>query len=325
MMRGELLTEKGLRHFNYGFIISMVSYGIIGILFLALLIALPNIDNETGPFGNPFGFWAPVAWFIIGVVIAFFVLFIGLIFFLIGLLSLNNGRWEFGMRHSATFQKGMVLVIIGFIIALFGGAGFGLLSSFVGVVTTILISLGLMYMIQEISDQATRQLLLYATITYVSISVITAIVSLTLLLTLFGGPGFDVFWLIAIIPIGLGSLSIIPLAMFFIAYKRTYYRINKREIQPMPPPPMMPYPMPYPSPYQPYPPQYQQPYQYPQAAPPPQYPPPNIGIKAMPRDYSQSQGYQGQGSQGSIRCTSCGANIPSGVNVCPVCFAEQRY
>jgi MFS family permease len=322
MMQGELLTEKGLRHFNYGFVISMVAYGIIGILFLTLLITFPNVEDDEVPFGGPFGFWGPVVWFLIGIVLAIFVLLVSLIFFLIGLLSLNNGRWEFGMRHSSTFQKGMLFVIVGFVISLFGGAGFGILGSFVGVVTTVLISLGLMYMILEISDESTRRLLLYSAIMFISISVISAIISLFLLLALFNfdGPGFNNIWLLTVIPVGLGSLNIIPLGMFFIAYRRTYYRINKREIKPIPPPPMIPYPMPYP-PYPQYPPQYPQPYQYPQRIPPPQYPPPNIGIKAMPQGYSQPQGYV---PPGSIRCTSCGATIPRGVNVCPVCFAEQK-
>ncbi len=315
MIPAELHTEKGLRYFKYGFEWSMIFYGIIAILFIGAMVAMQFTD--TGGSTGIIGIWTPFMWFSFGILFAYLILFIALIFFFLGLLSMSNGRWEFGFHHANLFQKGMIFLLIGFVISMFGGMGFGMMGSFVGVITSILISFGLYYLIQGIVDEKARRLLWTGVIFYIIIGITSAVASLLLWFMIFSPfGGFDGFWLMTMIPLGIGTFNIIPLWMFHTVYKRTYLRVKNREIQPVPipPPMMMPYPMAYPPYYPGYPPQNPQ---------PPGTQPANIGIKPVQQIGIKPQGNVYQVPQETVRCSSCGTTIPKGSSFCLACGKEQ--
>ena len=215
-------------------------------------------------------------------------------------------------------------------------------AAIVGIFTSIILALGLIYMIQEIADEQGQKLLWTAGILYIIISVVTAIVNIWLIYSL-GltdlGSGTEPIaedamarlLSTAMIPIAIGSLALIPIFIFFLAYRRTYQRVKNREIQPVP------IPAPFGAPYQPYPP-YQQypppqapypPYpQYPPQQPPPQYPPYQGG---PPQHYPPQQDIGVKPTQTGPppavspiatevqRCVYCGSGVPKGAANCPAC------
>jgi hypothetical protein len=329
-MRGEIQTEKGLRYFNYGFMIALVAYGIMIFLSLAILIALVSQPDEPQDFIGDFGLFGPFVWFSIGMAVINLIFLFSCIFFLVGIMYFSQGKWEFGPAHSNNNQKGILFLIIGFVIIIFGGMGFGPFGNIFGVVTAIMVSLGFTYMIQEITDESGKNMLRIGTIVWVVVSVIAAMITFWFFFMIFdpdpfmGINGFDQFiWQMAI-PMATSTFSIIPLFLFFMVYRRTYFRVRNREIQPvpLPPPPMMPYYMGYPPYYPPYPPQYSRPpQQYPQ--PPPQGAYGGIGIKPMgpgsgrPADSSQGNPYE------TKNCVKCRSIIPKSHSVCPVCNTRQ--
>lgn len=331
-MPGEIRTEKGLRYFNYGLMIALVAYAIMIILALTILIVLVSQPDEPQGFIGDFGLFGPFAWFVIGMAIINLIFFVSCIFFLLGIMYFSQGKWEFGPVHSATNQKGMLFLIIGFVIIIFGGMGFGPFGNIFGVVTAIMVSLGFTYMIQEISDESGKNMLRMGTIVWVVVSVIAAMISFWFFLMIFdpdpfiGINGLDPFIWQMVIPVATSTFSIIPLFIFFSTYRRTYERVRSREIRPMPlpPPPMMPYyPMPYPPYYPPYPPQYQQPQQYRQPPPQGAYGGGGIGIKPMGQVPSQPVTSAQGDPYETKNCISCRSIIPKTYSVCPVCNTQQ--
>jgi hypothetical protein len=327
---GELRNEKGLRFFNYGLMIALIAYVIMIFLSLAVLIALASQPEEPNDFFGDFGLFGPFAWFFIGSAVLNFIFLIACIFFLMGIMYFSSGKWEFGPVHSQTQQKGMIFLIVGFVLIIFGGMGLGPISNIFGVAVAIMVSLGFTYMIQEISDESGRNMLRMGTIAWVVVSVIAALISFWFFFMIFdpdpfvGINGWNAFIWQLVIPVASSTFSIIPLYIFFMAYRRTYERVRSRQIRPvpLPPPPMMPYyPMPYPGYYPPYPPQYQQPQQYQQ--PPPQGAYGGIGIKPMGQVPSQPVDPNSPNPYETKTCRSCRTKIPKNFNVCPVCQARQ--
>jgi hypothetical protein len=331
MMQGELNTEKGLRYFNYGFILYMISLAVLLLLLIGFLSMLPDMladaDETTAE-----DLMAPLLGLIAGLCLGIIVILIALLLFLMGLLSLNNGKNEFGEPHANSFQKGVIFIVISIVVGIFGGVAGQVGSAVVSIFTAIMMALGLIYLIQEITDEQGQKLLWTAGILYIIIAVVSAIVNIWLFYSLgladLGAgaePSEDLvaeYFSAIMIPIAIGSLALIPILIFFFAYRRTYLRVKNREIQPVPlqmpfgPPPGYPQ-APYP-PYPQYPPQGPPPY-----SPPPQqhpYPPPqqNIGVKPGP------PGGPPPGAVAPIatevrRCVYCGSGVPKGAATCPAC------
>jgi hypothetical protein len=219
-------------------------------------------------------------------------------------------------------------LIIGFVLIIFGGMGFGFISPIFGVVIAFLLSFGFTYLIQEITDENGKSMLRIATIVFVVINVVAALIVFWSFFLMFdpdpfgGINGFDQFlWQMAV-PLVTSSFTLIPLFLFFTVYRRTYFRVRNREIRPLPPPPMMPYPMAYPGYYPPpYPPQYGPPQQY--AQPPPQGVYGGIGIKPMGQAPSQPVDPNSPNPYETKYCVKCRSIIPKTYSVCPVCNTRQ--
>jgi hypothetical protein len=342
-MMGELNTEKGLKYFTYGFILYMISLAVLLIMLIAFISMLPSMISDADDVQAD-DILAPLLGLAAGMCLGIIVIFIALIFFLLGLVSLNSGKMEFGEAHSNSYQKGIILIIVSIVVGIFGGIAGQVGAAVVGIFTAIMMALGLIYLIQEIADEQGQKLLWTAGILYIIISVVSAIVNIWLFYSL-GladiGTGTEPVAEDAManalsalmIPLAIGSLALIPILIFFLAYRRTYMRVKNREIQPVPMPTPFGAPFPPPAPYPPYP-GYppQAPYPpypgYPPQQPPPQYPPQQGG---PPQHYPPQQDIgikpMQTGPPPTVspiatevrRCVYCGSGVPKGAANCPAC------
>ena len=278
MVPMELKTEKGIKYFSYGFIFYIIA---LAILFVVLIAALGSISSliEDPDNVDESEVWGALAGLIAGICLGISIIAIALIMFLIGLMVIHGGKKEFGPQHEKITTKGVVFIFAGIAVNFIGGAIGGIGSSITGVVVAILLGMGLLYLIYEISDVKTKNLLWIGVILYVIVSIVMAAVMVWLYTSydfmegqMDQGSEVDEEQVNSIlgaatIAMGISSLGLIPMVIFFMAYWRTYLRIKNREIQSV----MPSYPPPYPGipPQPPYPPAYPPP-QY----PPPQYPPP---------------------------------------------------
>lgn len=319
MMPMESKTEKGLKYFGYGFILYIVGLAVLFVLLIAFFSLLPSMVDD--PENAETEILAPLLGLAAGLCLGILFMIIALIIFLVGLIAINTGRTEFGEPHANSASRGTVLVIIGFLIGLFGGIAGQIGSSIVGIFSTILIALGLIYLIYEIADDKGKQMLWIAGILYIVISIISAVITIWLFSTYdlydvgteAGATEEEVLGNVSaamMLAMGIGSFALIPFLLFLLAYRRTYLRVKNREIQPMAPMYPMPYAGPYPPGYPPYPP-------YPPS--PPSYPPP------VQQQYYPAQpiGYKEPIPSETKHCVFCGASIPMGATICPRCGKKQ--
>lgn len=281
MIPMETKTEKGVKLFSYGFIFYILALAILLIVLIAVLGSISSMISDPDNVDESDAIGA-IAGLIAGVCLGIFIILVALILFLLGLIGINNGKKEFGPQHEKTTNKGAIFIIIGVIASFTGSWVGGIGSSIIGVVVAIFIGMGILYLIYEISDEKTKNLLWIAAILYVIVAIISAAVMVWLYTSydfmegeIEEGEEVDEAQInsamgAATIALGVSSLGLIPMAVFFIAYRKTYMRLKNREIQPiMPTYPVVPPPPPYPPSYPP--PQYPPP-QYPPPAYPPRYP-----------------------------------------------------
>ncbi|UCG69803.1 MAG: hypothetical protein JSV09_01920 [Thermoplasmata archaeon] len=345
MMAQELNTEKGLKYFSYGFVLYMIALALLFIVLIALIVSIDEIaaiDEEQ----DPEEVLGPLVGFFAGLCLGGLFIFIAYILFLVGLIMIYSGRMEFGEIHANSVSKGTLFVGIGIIVSLVGGSIAGFLmgtigSSVVGIVTAIFISLGTIYLIFEISDEKGKQMLWTGGILYVVVAIVSAAVIIWLFLYLdlidvgTGTEDVNAITPALLIPLAVGSIALIPILIFYMAYRRAYWRVKNREIQPLPPlypqpfagpyppgyPPGHPGYPPYPGPYQPYPPYQPPPYQ------PPQQPIEQPGEVAQPVATPGTPVQPQAATPEPIRiknCPHCGTQIPIGSTVCPVCKKEMK-
>lgn len=304
---------------------------------------------------NPFsdeGFLASFITMIGGLCIGGLLMFIALILFLVGFISIYSGRNEFGEPHASFAYKAMIFIVVAVIINVAGGIAVSLIpgvvggvaSSVIGIITAILIALGVIFLIQELSDDSGKRMLRIAGMLYIIIAIISSI--LTILLFLSYGL-YDIsadqqaaeenlgsVIAVAMIPMAIGALQLIPIVIFLLAYRKTYSRVKSREITPILPA----YPQPYPGMYPPgYPPAYapqQPPYQPSPGYPPEQQPSAPTEAKPKPEEGKAPQEPSpGEVVQpkavipeqvGIMKCMFCGTQIPEGSTTCPVCKKELK-
>jgi hypothetical protein len=243
----KLRTETGYNLFSFGFIVSIIAYVIMGLIALAAYSAVDIEDVQTGPMtANPFG-WAPILWFVIGLTFANIVMFVSFILYVPGLWLINKGKWEFGPAHLENVRKGVIFVIIGPMLGIIGNFNTCLVGPFVGIVSAVMTSYGLMVLAMEPADRQGKALLKDATFIFIILSIIIALVNLWFFFSLFNPTGMltindlDFFLWGQIIPLMVNVFYILPLALYFIVYRGNVQRIRSGQVLPvLPPPPMMP-------------------------------------------------------------------------------------
>lgn len=282
-------TEKGLRYVSYTIILFLLVNAVVVVILFALfpLIALvstmdPNaIDpNDTALISSIVG----AAFGLLAAACAIIILgLVGLILGIVGLVSLNRGKQEFGMEHTQRVDRAIIMVILGAIIPIVGGIAVGagtivtttpgvqsfsigssVASIALGILGTVLVGLFLLWSIETLATPNVRRLGLYAIV--VGIIAATSGGALTIgLLTTNPLPttpqDFSLAWLVP--GILTYSLSIVSLALWYMAYRGVLGRFARGELRAVVPPPYLPTPGAYPPGY--WPPA--------QPVPPPQQPP----------------------------------------------------
>lgn len=281
MIPMEVKTEQGIRYFRNGFIIFIFS---LVFALIVLIVMIPTII-EVVQGGEP-DFVEALRAVIIIIAMAclhYIVWFISLIIFLVGILYLHWGKDEFGKDHSDSVQRGLIFIIIGCVIGISLGSVADAVwdqrgGAIVGIFVTAFLSMGVVHLIYQISDEKTKRLLWTAAFTWIAIKVAVAAFTIWIYNSLDMSDitsdftDIEEYLTVAFIPYAVGSLTIIPMVIFYIAYNRTYTRVLKREIMPVPRP-VLPFPA-YPPPPPPYAPIYPPPMYPPPSYPPPAYPPP---------------------------------------------------
>lgn len=227
-------SEKGLRYFYIGLFFYIIGLAILMVAFIFFLQILPELAKEIEAPGSSEslnlsalggivgGFCAGILFFLISFILMF-----------LGLLSLYSGRSEFKKKHIDSIDRGVTFIIIGIFVAIVGGGIGGAVAHGSGVVTAFLIGFGLMYLVYEISDDLGKKLLFLAAILYVVMGIIIAAVRIWLESTydlssagvediLSGGGAW-------ISLIGVNSISLIPMTVFLLGYRRVYHRVKNRE------------------------------------------------------------------------------------------------
>lgn len=191
MMPMELKTEKGLKNFSYGFILYMIALAILLVVLIATLGSLSSLIDDPENVDET-EVWGALAGLIAGVCLGVFIIIIAFIMFLMGLIGIHGGKKEFGPKHEASTMRGVIFIFSGIAINVFGAAIPGIGSSVVGIVVAILMGMGLLYLIYEIADDKTKNLLWLGVILYAIVSVIMATVMIWLYTSYdFMEPGMD--------------------------------------------------------------------------------------------------------------------------------------
>jgi len=281
-------TVNGLKFINYCWILYII--GLL-ILMLVLLAALPTLSEIIeDPDSVEDDDVAPLMGFVGGICLALVVLFIVLILFLVGVVYLLSGKEEFGPEHSSRVMTGFILLVIAFVISIFGGIGGYYIAAGVSAVSTIMYGIGFVFLVEQLLDEKQRKLLWTGGILFIILGISATIINLWLLTTLdidlqntqeAGAEISGEFSTYIIISMGLMAMNLFPIILFFISYRAAEARIRSGELKPLipayPPPP---YGAHYPPP--------------PRGAP---YPPPRYGYPPPPPNTGGT----------SSKCPSCGA------------------
>jgi uncharacterized membrane protein len=229
-------SEKGLKYFYIGLFLYVIGLAILLFVLVSILQMMPDLvravdDPEFAETINVSAVGGLLAGFCAGIV--FFLISFLLMF--LGLLSIYSGRSEFKKKHIDSLDRGVTFIIIGILVALVGGGIGGSVAHGSGVITAFLIGFGLMYLVYEISDSLGKKLLLFAAILNVVMGFIIAAVRIWLYSTYaLSNDGIeDVLSGIGpwISLIGVNSLSLIPMTVFLIGYRRVYHRVKNREVK----------------------------------------------------------------------------------------------
>jgi hypothetical protein len=229
-------SEKGLKYFYFGLFLYIIGLVILMVAFILFLQILPELAKEMEEPGSSESLNLSALGGILGGFCAgmlFFVISFLLMF--LGLLSLYSGRSEFKKKHIDSIDRGVAFIIIGIFIAIIGGGIGGMASHISGIITSFFMGFGLMYLVYEISDDLGKKLLFLAAIMYVVMGIIIAAVRMWLYSTydlssagvediLSGGGAW-------ISLIGVNSISLIPMTVFLIGYRRVYHRVKNREVR----------------------------------------------------------------------------------------------
>jgi hypothetical protein len=271
------------------------------ILLIVLLATMPTInDLMSDPENIDEDDLGPIVGLLGGICAGVLLLFIMVIFFLIGLINIISGRDEFGSNHSNRSMLGFVFITIGFFIGIFSSMGGIYISVGISATSTIMYALGFIFLIEKLLDERKQKILWTAGILFMIIGIAVAIINLWLITTLdidienteeVGAELADAYTTYLVLSLGLSSINLFPAVIFYYCYRSAENRIRSGELQPVmpvyPPPPA----------YGPY---YPPPGAYP---PPPGYPPPPSQSEPPEKCPSCNATIYYAGSK---RCNNCG-------------------
>jgi hypothetical protein len=229
-------SEKGLRYFHYGLLLYIIALVILLIAFISFLRIMPTImEKMEEPESVTESEVAAMGGSVTGFCLGALIFLIGLLLLFLGLLALYSGRNEFKKTHTDSMDRGILFIIIGIIVNFIGGAIGGSVGHASGVVSAVFMGLGLMYLIYEISDERGKKILLVAVILNVIMGVIIAAGRIWMyseydLASSSTTEGFLALNNEIISFAGLTSLTLIPMIVYFTAYRRLYVQVRNREV-----------------------------------------------------------------------------------------------
>lgn len=264
MNRMETDTEHGLRIVGWSFLLHMISISIYLIAFAIVLATYPAAQQALP-------FFSVIALLALPAAILVIVDFVAVVLFFIGLMDINEGRFEFGtgrerdVQRSIRFLVGAIIVyvvgyVVGFVSALMLAisagsmppdlfllvAGTGILG---GMFTlgAFLTSMMLYYLVRVLISPREKRILNIG----LALIVLAPLAGALLLATLAVGEPDLISLTIPLLFFGIRGtlggplqqgLSLVALGLVYRAYIRTCLRMRKGEIVPSPPPsPVPPY------------------------------------------------------------------------------------
>jgi hypothetical protein len=277
----ETKTEQGLKYINWGIMLYLIT------LFLLLIVAV-GIIMLAGTMEPGAGLGALGA-IVAAACLAFVLLFVILILWLLGFITMVSAREEYGPVHAKKVMMALMCFIL-FIIffamtivvpimsvgTMIGNQnvedvwddirGMIILTTLMSFLSTVFLSLTWVFLIIELAAENIKKLLWIAFIINVVASLVALIIVIVMLNVDVADLDIDQVNAMQNMSNLSSAFSIVGFIIFAFCYWKTYNRVKMKEIMPVAPPGMPPPGFPVGGPPPQYPPQYQQ--------PPPQYPPP---------------------------------------------------
>lgn len=247
--RGELETEKGLKHLSWGigfYIIAMLLI-VVGAL-LALNIAISGIETPSSEQASEL---VGIGGMICG---GMFLIFLVIVLWLLGLYEMNLGKREFGPEHSSRVKNGIVLIlayivlmVVNVILQLEQGpnpltdsSGYisflraqFVISGVFSMASTIALSLAIVNLVHELCTERYKRILWAAFSVSIVISALGLVLGLALLYgTDLGGMSIENLLQFANLAMLTLGLAFIPFILFFFCYRHAYNRVSDWEIKP---------------------------------------------------------------------------------------------
>ncbi len=279
----ELETLKGLKHINWGIILHIVA---TLLLLLTALVAITVAISAIGTSDPDLGALVAVGALVCG---GGLIGLVAIILWLLGIYEMHKGKDEFGSEHSTNVSRAVILIIlfvvltvISFFVTLVLALSWIsltatpsdiieslrltiLVGGIIGIVTTAMLGLAIVYLILSLCDEKYKKILWAAFAIYMILTVVGTAISIAVI---YGDLSSitnvdDITNLSSAGDLAQG-MSFIAFILFLLAYRHAYNRVRIGELQPAPmPQPQMGYMPPPPGPYY-------------QAGPPPAAPTPNV-------------------------------------------------
>ena len=173
-------------------------------------------------------------------------MFVGLILILLGLINYYKYRSEFGVEHAGNVNKGLIFLVIGFIISIVGSLGATAqdsnvvipVSVAVLIITAIFYAIGFLFLLKSVYDKTGMNYLKLGVLLLLIFNIINSILLIVAwkLPDALGGS-----YNTTLIGYTITQLSNIPWAIFTFSIFRAWKRIQNGWLKPMyllPPPPI---------------------------------------------------------------------------------------
>ena len=235
----KLKTEKGLKYFFWGLLLFVIWQLLMIPLLASMQPALEDLQEAEDPNDEEaiegfLPFMGPLC----GIMI---LLAIYIIFILLGLVFIYNGRAEFGEKQKEATTKGLVVLIIGFIIGLAGSLVSGglqqvsdelvIIGYIPSIITSIFYGLGFIFLLKFLLDEQGNYFLKIGALLLIIISILNLIfVAMAISLD----NGSNVFADNSlIIGLGFSLFMVVPWAIFAFSFYRALKRVQWGAVRPI--------------------------------------------------------------------------------------------
>lgn len=247
--RGELETEKGVKHLSWGigvYILAMLLI-LVGVI-LALNVVISALDGPPDPQAVP-GLIGLCGLLGGGVVL----IFMAIILWLLGLYEMNQGKKEFGPEHMARVKSGVILVlsyiilsVISIILQLETGPdprvdmpGYisflrsqSTITGAIGLASTFVLSLAIVYLVLELCNERYRRILWGSFVLSMAVSIMGTALTFFFLYGDLSAMTVDEILQLASLAMLAAGLSFIPFILFYFCYRHAFIRVSNWEIKP---------------------------------------------------------------------------------------------